>query len=382
MESASHGKHTVKHPSLPIERSGLPSDPEPGNANCWLFTKEEFLRAPNFTESKLSVSDESAYRRKAAAFIQICGKELGVMQSTIATACVMMHRFYTRHTFEDANLYEASAACLFLACKVNENVRKLKQIVVTVAKIACHQKLDATEPSKLFHKWRNVIMYHEEVVLEALCFDLTFELPYPFLLKYLDELEGGASAELKMMAWCVVNDSFHTSLCLRYEPAFVAAGCIVFAGMLMGFDPKQKASSWQSLLRVHESVLLAIGDELSALYETVLKDSTTMQTLMSLHANPPTNEDGEAKSKHAAKGIKEAVLNGQAYALTKKDQLSAAQKSKAASEPAKKPEIIKKPEPVKQPAAEFIKEKKEEVASKKRSREPTDEGDEEGEISG
>lgn len=162
-------------------------------------------------------------------------------------------------------------------------------------------------------------MYHEEVVLEALCFDLTFDLPYPHLLKYLDELEGGASQELKMMAWCVVNDSFHASLCLRYEPAFVAAGAIVFAGMLMGFDPGAKGTSWQSLVRVHESILLAIGDELSALYETYLKDNVTMQTLVALHATP--SDEGKPN-----KGIKEAILNGQAYDLTKADNKPAAPK--------------------------------------------------------
>lgn len=56
----------------------LPTDPEPGNANIWLFTREEFAKAPNFTVSHLSMEDEAAYRRKAAAFLQVCGKELSV----------------------------------------------------------------------------------------------------------------------------------------------------------------------------------------------------------------------------------------------------------------------------------------------------------------
>lgn len=91
------------------------------------------------------------------------------------------------------------AACLFLAIKVcDEKTRKISQLIIVCAqKAAKNDNLKLDESSKEFCKWRDNILFYEQIILETICYDMEVELP-------LDSLVGIYSktqADCKERGW-------------------------------------------------------------------------------------------------------------------------------------------------------------------------------------
>ena len=184
---------------------------------------------------------------------------------TIATATVFYHRFYTRNSYEyyqrlqvcrDAQpgsllhalsscfvlsfctLRQVAATCLFLASKVEETPKKLKDVVATY--FVVHQKRDQPPPEndKEFFEMKERILIAERVLLQALNFDLSVDHPYKCgaprararprrcrhatigvplarrpLLAFVKSIHG--TRDMAQVAWNYINDSFRTTLCLQ-----------------------------------------------------------------------------------------------------------------------------------------------------------------------
>ncbi|RUS23158.1 hypothetical protein BC937DRAFT_91845 [Endogone sp. FLAS-F59071] len=202
----------------------------PNYSQQWYFKKEDLLRTPSI-HSGYTYEQEKIDRAKGCSFILTVGMTLKLPQVTLATATVFLHRFYMRRSLKDYNYYEIGATCIFLATKVEETGRKMKDIVVTVAaKASKKDDMQLSEGSKEYNKWRDTILYLEEVLLEAICFDLTIEHPYQCLLKIIEKIEG--SRKLAQTAWAFVNDSLRTPLCVIHKPHVIAAAALYLAAKL------------------------------------------------------------------------------------------------------------------------------------------------------
>ena len=147
----------------------------------WIFTPAEMSRTPSVLEG-MSPAQEMANRQKGVNFITQVGIMLKLPQLTLATASVYLHRFFMRHGMQQqsnkAGLhhYSAAATALFLATKVEENCRKMKELVVACCRVAQKQpNLVIDDQNKEYWKWRDTILQNEDLLLEALCFDLQLE---------------------------------------------------------------------------------------------------------------------------------------------------------------------------------------------------------------
>lgn len=90
-------------------------------------------------------------------------------QTTIATACVYLHRFFSRHSFaKHRDIVVVCGACIFLACKVEESRRKVSFLIerlratVDPAAVALHP--EAPE----FVRMRDAIFDCERDVLDTI----------------------------------------------------------------------------------------------------------------------------------------------------------------------------------------------------------------------
>ncbi|KAG9013879.1 hypothetical protein FRB94_004259 [Tulasnella sp. JGI-2019a] len=138
-------------------------------------------------------------------------------------------------------LYTA-ITCLFLASKVEESTRKLKD----VAQVCYLKKYPKADPNNMQEadKWQDRIQTFEPIVLEALCFDLSVSHPH----EYLAEAFSGGTRDahtwewkgrlanfsmiprgLYQLAWSVVNDSLRIPLCLFYRPNLIASAAYLIA---------------------------------------------------------------------------------------------------------------------------------------------------------
>jgi protein BUR2 len=123
-----------------------------------------------------------------------------------------------------------AATALFLATKVEENCRKMKELVVACVRVALKDpnKL-VDEQTKDFWKWRDTILYSEDVLLESLCFDLNVESPYKTMYDMLKYYGVEHNKKLRNSAWAFLSDSSSTQMCLLFTSRTVAAASL-YAG--------------------------------------------------------------------------------------------------------------------------------------------------------
>jgi protein BUR2 len=101
-------------------------------------------------------------------------------------------------------------------------------------------ELEIDEQSKEYWKWRDTILYTEEHLLEALCFDFDITHPYDYLLALVQRFAPGNSV-LGKCAWAFINDryfrlllvhtdfSHRTMVQIMYPPNVIAAAAFYFA---------------------------------------------------------------------------------------------------------------------------------------------------------
>jgi hypothetical protein len=101
-----------------------------------------------------------------------------------------------------------AATCIFLATKVEENPRKLPDLITASARFSQrNQDLEIDGQSKEYWKWRDTILYTEEHLLEALCFDFDVKHPYDYILELVHQFAPGNSS-LGKCAWAFINDRY------------------------------------------------------------------------------------------------------------------------------------------------------------------------------
>ncbi|KAL1986242.1 hypothetical protein VTN96DRAFT_6757 [Rasamsonia emersonii] len=261
----------------------------------WLFTDEELTRTPSQLDG-MSMEAEHTSRSKGVNFIVQVGIMLKLPQPTLATASVYLHRFFMRYSMVDLpnrpgmHPYPIAATSLFLASKMEENCRKMKDFVVACCRVAQKKPdLVVDEQSKEFWKWRDTILHTEDLLLEALCFDLQLEQPYRILYEFICFFGVNDNKPLRNAAWAFVNDSSYTVLCLQFTPRIIAASALYAAARLcnVAFEDDAAGRPWWEQIDVDLSKVRQACNRMVRLYE---KNSVHRQS----HPYPTVPIEGEA----------------------------------------------------------------------------------------
>lgn len=114
-----------------------------------------------------------------------------------------------------------AAAAIFLAAKVEESQRRLRDVVSVTLDLDADKeplresthaaKLIVDETRSMFHETRKRILYFEEVMNQTLCFDLTIRQPQFVLIKgshivWKDE-QAEVAKKVAQVGWAFINDS-------------------------------------------------------------------------------------------------------------------------------------------------------------------------------
>jgi len=242
----------------------------------WLFTEAELERTPSILDG-LHPKTEREYRSKGVNFILQVGIMLKLPQITLATASVFLHRFFMRHSMHTASgkgyhHYEVGATSLFLATKVEENCRKMKELVIACVRVAQkdpHKMVD--EQDREYWRWRDVILFNEDVMLEAVCFDLSLEPPHKIffdLLMMFGE-EYAENKKLRNTAWAFVNDSCLTTLCLLFPSRTIATAALYAAAKFtnVAFPDDETGRPWWDVIGVKLEELIKACNYMADIYE-------------------------------------------------------------------------------------------------------------------
>lgn len=182
-----------------------------------------------------------------------------------------------RHSMSNApsrpgfHYYSMAATSLFLATKVEENCRKMKELVVACVRVA--QK----DPNKVvdeqdteFWRWKDNILHNEDLLLEAICFDLNLEPPYKALFELLVYFGEENNKRLRNAAWAFVNDSYLTMLCLLFSSKTIAASALYAAAKhcAVGFPDDDSGRAWWNVLDVDLRSIRKVCNTMADMYES------------------------------------------------------------------------------------------------------------------
>ncbi|KAG2605476.1 cyclin-T1-3-like [Panicum virgatum] len=238
--------------------------------NSWYFSRKEIEENSLSRKDGIDLKKESHLRKTYCVFLQDLGMRLQVPQVTIATAIVFCHRFFLRQSHAKNDRRTIATVCMFLAGKVEETPRPLRDVILLSYEII-HKKDPAAvqriKQKEVYEQQKELILLGERVVLVTLGFDLNIHHPYKPLVEAIKKFKIAQNA-LAQVAWNFVNDGLRTSLCLQFKPHHIAAGAIFLAAKFLKVKlPSDGEKVWWQEFDVTPRHLEEISNQILELYE-------------------------------------------------------------------------------------------------------------------
>ncbi|KAF8753588.1 hypothetical protein HU200_011617 [Digitaria exilis] len=238
----------------------------------WYFSRKEIEENSPSRRDGIDLKRENSLRKSYCTFLQDLGMKLKVPQVSIATAMVFCHRFYLRQSHAKNDRRIIATVCMFLAGKVEETPRPLKDVIVVSYEIIHKKDPNAGQRIKqqkeIYDKQKELILLGERIVLVTLGFDLNIHHAYKPLVEAIRRFDVGDKGGLPQVAWNFVNDGLRTSLCLQFEPHHIAAGAIFLAAKFLKVKlPSDGDKIWWQDFDVTPRQLEEVSNQMLELYE-------------------------------------------------------------------------------------------------------------------
>mmetsp|Transcript_21298 Transcript_21298/g.24130 ORF Transcript_21298/g.24130 Transcript_21298/m.24130 type:complete len:330 (+) Transcript_21298:1-990(+) len=202
----------------------------------------------------------------------------------MATAQALFHRFYYRVSFFACEVTKTAVASLFLATKVEETPRKLREMVsVFYHLFKLNEGMKRPIPvldvfSNEYSIMKKDISAIETKLLVELGFlmSLVMDHPHRYILSYINILKG--DHELAQASWNYLNDSYRVDLCARYESHSIAAASIYLAVRKTQY-PLPDLPWWEILGTTLEEIQ-KIGAEILQMYKEEMISAQMAKKIM------------------------------------------------------------------------------------------------------
>ncbi|KAG6696480.1 hypothetical protein I3843_09G146100 [Carya illinoinensis] len=236
----------------------------------WYLSRKEIEENSPSRRDGTDLKKETYLRKSYCTFLQDLGMRLKVPQVTIATAIIFCHRFFLRQSHAKNDRRTIATVCMFLAGKVEETPRPLKDVILVSYEII-HKKDPAAaqriKQKDVYEQQKELILLGERVVLATLGFDLNVHHPYKPLVEAIKKFKVAQNA-LAQVAWNFVNDGLRTSLCLQFKPHHIAAGAIFLAAKFLKVKlPSDGEKVWWQEFDVTPRQLEEVSNQMLELYE-------------------------------------------------------------------------------------------------------------------
>ncbi|CAL0310252.1 unnamed protein product [Lupinus luteus] len=245
-----------------------PEKPEDGSR--WYFSRKEIEENSPSKDDGIDLKKETYLRKSYCTFLQDLGMRLKVPQVTIATAIIFCHRFFLRHSHAKNDRRTIATVCMFLAGKVEETPRPLKDVIMISYEIINKKDPAAVQRIKqkeVYEQQKELILIGERLVNATLAFDLNVNHPYKPLVEAIKKFKVAQNA-LAQVAWNFVNDGLRTSLCLQFKPHHIAAGAIFLAAKFLKVKlPSDGEKVWWQEFDVTPRQLEEVSNQMLELYE-------------------------------------------------------------------------------------------------------------------
>ncbi|OBZ87338.1 Cyclin-T1-4 [Choanephora cucurbitarum] len=239
-------------PSTPVSTTSITAGVSFKRRYRPYFTKKQLAILTGLNKSGALAAKEILARQSYCKFIQDVGKKLGFPQKTISTSQALYHRFYLYYSIRDYSPQDISVTCIFVASKIEETIKKLKDIFVAVHSVR-HPESKELDPENISEDRRRRIIGYEKLLLEALCFDFQLRHPYEYIVKFIKWIQAFQSSldgkRLAKKAYQLAVDSYKTLVCVEYPAHTIAAGSIYLASLLLkdedeSFEGLKESEPW------------------------------------------------------------------------------------------------------------------------------------------
>ncbi|CAL0334508.1 unnamed protein product [Lupinus luteus] len=250
--------------------SASSEDKQDETLGFWYMSRKEIVENSPSRKDGIDWKKETFYRKSYCTFLQELGIKLKVPQITIATAIIFCHRFFLQHSHAKNDRRTIATVCMFLAGKVEETPRPLKDVILISYEII-HKKDPAAaqqiKQKEVFDQQKELILLGERIVLNTLDFSFNIRHPYKPLVEAIKKFNVAKNA-LAQVAWNFVNDGLRTSLFLQFKPHHIAAGAIFLAAKFLKVKlPSEGDKVWWQDFDVTPRQLEEVSNQMLELYE-------------------------------------------------------------------------------------------------------------------
>ncbi|KAJ0407431.1 hypothetical protein P43SY_004972 [Pythium insidiosum] len=235
---------------------------------------EEILALSPSKQDGVSEDVERDHRFWGCELIEEAGVLLRLPQVVMVTAQTMLHRFFYRKSLREFDAFRVAFGCLFLAAKVEEQPKRMKEVLSVFYAIYRRRKWGKTAlPQQVldvdgdsYFLWRDWLVIVERQLLIDLGFSLynIMEHPHKYILYYIKILDG--SKALAQQAWGYLNDSLRIDLCVRFRAEAIACAAIFLASRVLQVKLPQ-SPPWYSLFDVDRDTLVEVARAIWGLYQ-------------------------------------------------------------------------------------------------------------------
>ncbi|XP_047316986.1 cyclin-T1-3-like isoform X2 [Impatiens glandulifera] len=256
----------------------------------WYYSRKEIEENSPSRKDGIDLKKETYLRKSYCTFLQDLGMRLKVPQVTIATAILFCHRFFLRQSHAKNDRRTIATVCMFLAGKVEESPRPLKDVILVSYEII--HKRDPNAVQRIKQKG-------ERSVLATLAFDFNVNHPYKPLVEAIKKFKVAQNA-LAQVAWNFVNDGLRTSLCLQLKPHHIAAGAIFLAAKFLKVKlPSDGDKVWWQEFDVTPRQLEEVSNQMLELYEQNTMLPTQASEAEDHRAKPPSSTEDHPLLTHS-----------------------------------------------------------------------------------
>lgn len=267
------------------------------STRSWYFTKDEIDNDSPSRKDGVDRVRESSLRKSCCSFLKDVGMKLRVSPVTTATATMFCHRFYMRQSHAKNDWQTIATACMFLACKVEDNLRPLRDVTIVAYEMIYKWDPSASErirQREVYQKQKELILDAEHLLLVTIAFDICIQHPFRPLVDALKRLKI-SNNEVAKVAWNLVNEWLRTTICLQYKPHYIAAASLSVAAKLLNFAlPTNEGKAWwmqfdvspKQLEEVTQQMLLYFKhDEKQKAPTNVMKTTAAVKTAVKVEAS-------------------------------------------------------------------------------------------------
>jgi cyclin L len=261
----------------------------------FLITNDEECKSTPSRNDGISEQIEFTNRLYACEFIRTCAIGLRLNQSTCASAQVLLHRFYAKKSMKRFDTKRMAATAIWLASKLEESPRKIRDIINVLLRV--EGRLDAGDEmrtktktktttvvdvySDQFEDIKEDLVRKERHMLKEFGFVIKIEHPHKFVLNYLQILDLAGNKELTQLSLNHTNDTFYTTICIRFNAETIACASIYLAARKMSVALPENPQWWLLFDAALEDIV-CICDSLLILYE-IMEDTVPAYEFLGSH---------------------------------------------------------------------------------------------------